>query len=428
MRSKVPGPESRSWLLRHRHVAAPMGPKPAQLKLPNGKLTLEPPRGLVFSRGYGSNVWDPDDNRFVDLAAGFGSVLIGHNHSYVKRAVELQSDRLFQAMGDLYPADAKIGLMQQLAALYPQAGAQMILGQSGADAVSAALKTAQLHTGRSGVIAFEGAYHGLSYGPLAACGLRSSYREPFARQLNPHVHFVPFPSTGDLTQIEQLLQTESIGALLLEPIQGRGGIRPLSSELLSRLRELSTQHGCLLIADEIWTGLGRSGHWLYSVAQGVVPDLVCLGKGLGGGLPISVCLGSRDVMQSWSQAEEVVHTSTFAGAPLACATALACLDVLRRQKLVQRASELGAWFKQRLQQELAEQPVEVRGEGLMLAIDLGARSGLASRLMFRLLSQGYISSTGGGQREVLVLTPALNIDQALLNDFAPVLNATLRQL
>ncbi|MEN9579926.1 MAG: 4-aminobutyrate aminotransferase [Pseudomonadota bacterium] len=430
IRTRIPGPESQSWLLRFERVAAPMGPKRVELELPDGRCRVAPPGGVVFSRGYGSNVWDPDDNRFVDLAAGFGSMLLGHNHAYVRRAIELQSDRLLQAMGDLYPADAKIGLLQQLARLFPVEHAQVILGQSGADAVTAALKTAALYTGRPGVVAMSGAYHGLSYAPLSACGLRESYRAPFQTQLNPHVHFVPYPrgDAPDLASLRQLLVSGTIGAVLLEPILGRGGVHAISKPALQEIRELCSRHGCLLIADEIWTGLGRCGSWLHSTQLEIIPDLVCLGKGLGGGLPISACVGRADVMASWSRAEEVVHTSTFAGAPLACATALACLDVLRRHGLIERSAQLGAHWKTALEGSLKDLPVEVRGRGLMLAVDLGPKPGAAGKLMAKLLSAGYITSTGGGAREVLVLTPPLTIASELLTGFVPVLRRALEEL
>lgn len=435
---RIPGPESRTWLLRAAHVSAPMGPKRLPITLADGRRRPAPPSGVVFSKAYGCNVWDPDRNRFVDLAAGFGSLLLGHGHRAVRRALDVQGDRLLQAMGDLYPADAKIGLLQQLVELFPAKGAQGILGQSGADAVTAAFKTAQLHTGKSGVLAFDGAYHGLSYAPLAACGLRDSYRTPFSGQLGRHVTFLPYPDTEAtpvLQRLEAALKTGVFGAVLVEPIAGRGGVRPLPAEALRSMRELTTRHGALLIVDEIWTGLGRAGFRTCCEALGVIPDLLCLGKGLGGGLPLSACLGSREVMASWSRDEEVVHTATFAGSPLSCATALALLDVLRREKLAERSRSVGAWFKQELQDALVGVPAEVRGSGLMLGIDLGAlgaaRGGtkdLATRLMFSLLQSGYITSTGGGDRDVLVLTPPLVIDKRLLEGCIPVLVRAIQEL
>ena len=413
------GPETHSWLVRQKHVFAPMGPR-----APLGA----PPFGTVLTEGYGSNVWDADGNRYVDLAAGFGAMLVGHGNPYVVRALRLQAPRLMQAMGDLYASDARIGLSTQLAALYPDKSAQVILGQSGSDAVSAALKTALLATGKPGVVAFEGSYHGLSYGPLAACGLRESYRAPFSAQLNPNVHFLPYPNgqDGQLEALRRLLRTQEIGALLFEPVLGRGGIRLPPTSWCQEAVRLAREFGVIAIADEIWTGLGRCGRWFASfdidrAEPQTLPDLVCLGKGLGGGLPLSAVVGRKDVLSHWSRAEEVVHTSTFAGAPLACATAVATLDVLRRFGLVETAASLGERFLLALEEAMSRLPVEVRGSGLMLGIDLGARPGAAALVMAKLLEQGYLVSTGGGKREVVVLTPALTItEECLSSAVAPI--------
>jgi 4-aminobutyrate aminotransferase/(S)-3-amino-2-methylpropionate transaminase len=181
--------------------------------------------------------------------------------------------------------------------------------------------------------------------------------------------------------------------------------------------QMAKAAGAVSIADEIWTGFGRAGAWFTSLGgpeQTEAPDLICLGKGIGGGLPLSALLGRRSIMQQWSQVDEVVHTSTFAGAPLACATAVATLDVLRRFELPGRSASLGARFRDQLSHALGTLPVEVRGQGLMIGIDLGERPGAASQVMFELLDAGYIVSTGGTSREVVVLTPPLVIDEPLL--------------
>lgn len=420
-----PGPTSRTWLIRHAHVAAPMGPA-----FPPG-----PPRGIVYATGRGSNVTDVDGNRYVDLAGGFGALLLGHLHPTVQRVVRLQSERLLQALGDLYPADAKIALLERLTRLYPEPNAKGILAQSGSDAVSAALKTAKLATGKSGVLAFTAAYHGLGYGPLAACGLRESYRAPFTAELSSHVSFAPYPTNSDsaarsLEECGARLSKGDVGAVLIEPVLGRGGVVAPPTGFLGELQRLAKAHGSLLIADEIWTGLGRAGSWLSAVAEGVVPDLFCLGKGLGGGLPISAVVGSSEVMQSWRREAEVVHTATFAGAPLAASAAIATLNVLSREDLPERAANLGARYAAELRAAVAgaAQVRDVRGRGFMLGIDLGDRPGAASQLMRRLLQAGYITSTGGGQREVLVLTPALNIDQSVLFSSIPVIAEHISEL
>ncbi len=410
-----------------------MGPRPAaEIAAISADV---PPGTVVYCTAFGSNVIDVDGNRYVDLAQGFGAGLVGHRHKNIQRVLELQSTRLYHALGDVYPADAKIGLMERLLELYPRP-ARVLVGQSGADAVSAALKTAALHTNRPGVIAFEGAYHGLSYGPLAACGFRDSYRRPFAEQLNQHVVFVTYPSDVESAQaslraVEAALAQGSIGAILVEPILGRAGVIVPPDGFLSRLLELAEAHAALLVADEIWTGLGRCGAWFRSLELGVLPHLICLGKGLGGGLPISACLGDARVMNAWSQADEVVHTSTFAGAPLACATSLALLDLLKRHELPERARTLGASWLDELRCATQGHALvsAVRGVGLMIGIELSPRfSGGASLLQRMLLERGYLTTTGGAGREVLVVTPALNIDEALLEAFTQTLSNLLRSL
>ncbi|MCB9589764.1 MAG: aspartate aminotransferase family protein [Polyangiaceae bacterium] len=426
IQARPPGPQSRTWLLRNSVNVAPMGPASAQN--PRGKSRVS---GVVYSTAKGSNVLDVDGNRYVDLAAGFGALLLGHGHPRILKVLELQAERLMQALGDVYTSEPRIAVSERLARLYP-VPAQVILGQSGADAVSAALKTAMLVTGKPGVIAFEGGYHGLSYGPLAATSLRPSYREPFSEQLNPAVRFAPYPSSVGLLDLalERVrfeLVRGDVGAVLVEPILGRGGVVVPPPGFLEELQGLASQHGALLIADEIWTGLGRAGEMLSCVAQGVTPDLTCLGKGLGGGLPISACIGKAELMSAWRREEEVVHTATFAGAPLACATAIATLDILHRDKLIERARHLGADFGSRLQEVVAAfaPSASVRGQGLMWGVEFG-RAGAAVRLMGALLEAGYIVSTGGGSRDVLVLTPPLVVGENQLEAFVAELPLALQ--
>ena len=392
------------------------------------------PAGIVYASAKGSNVVDVDSNRYVDLAAGFGAMLLGHSHPSILRMLDFQSHRLLMALGDVFPADSKIALLERLAALHPDPNARVILGQSGADAVTAALKSALLFTGKPGVIAFGGAYHGLSHAPLAACGLRESYRTPFAEQLNPHVRFADYPAQADdldraLTQVRAALADGTVGAILVEPILGRGGVVVPPPEFLPELGKLASEFGALCIADEIWTGLGRSGKMLYSLGAGFTPDLVCLGKGLGGGLPISAVIGRGAVLEAWRRDAEVVHTSTFAGNALACGTALATLDAISREHLPERAFSLGERLLATLKTRLGRfSKASVRGSGLMIAIDLGDRPGRASQLAVRLLERGYITSTGGGRREILVLTPPLVLAETLLAGFVDALELSLGTL
>ena len=360
-------------------------------------------------------------------------MLLGHGHPALAAAMSAQSQRLTQGLGDVYASDTKLLLLERLASLYPEPGAKVLLTQSGADAVTAALKTAVLATGRSGVIAFDGAYHGLGYGPLPACGFAGSFRAPFAAQLSPHVRFASYPgvrgatAAASLESLEAWLGEGDVGAVLVEPIAGRGGCVVPPAGFLRQLGALARKHGALLIADEIWTGLGRSGALLRSVAQGVCPDVVCLGKGLGGGVPISACIAREEVMEAWAQGGQVVHTSTHAGAPLGCAAALAVLETVDREQLVVRAQQLGRQWQQRLRDELADCPAlrEVRGAGLMVGVKLDCAAS-AQRAVAGLLQRGVIAITGGVAGDCLTLTPPLTVAEDALLSMAALLREVLR--
>jgi 4-aminobutyrate aminotransferase/(S)-3-amino-2-methylpropionate transaminase len=387
---------------------------------------------IVYAEGEGANVIDVDGNRYVDFAAGFGALLLGHRPPAVTRALRAQEERLWLALGDVYGSDAKLLLCERLASLHPIPDARVMLGSSGADAVTAALKTAALFTGRPGVIAFDGAYHGLSHGPLAACGLRPSFREPFAEQLNAHVTFAPYPHdeaglARSLEGVAQGLGRGDVGAVLVEPILGRGGCVVPPPAFLGELRALCDRSGALLVCDEIWTGLGRGGAWLASTAGGVIPDVICLGKGLGGGLPISACIGSDRAMASWgAHGGATLHTGTHFGAPAACAAASAVLDELRARALPERAGAVGARWADRLRQRGAGRGVRaVTGRGLMVGVALDGGASRALATARRLLERGWIVLTGGVGGDVLTLTPPLDVDEGLLDAFADVLPACL---
>ena len=385
---------------------------------------------IVLAGGRGANLFDVDDNRYVDLAAGFGSVLVGHGNGAVLRAAHEQLDRLALGLGDLYPNETKIRLVERLAALHPDPGARVLVCQSGADAITAALKTAALATGRPGVLAFERAYHGLGYAPLAACGFKPSYRAPFAAQLNPHVVFAPYPASeldGEraLDVAREAFAKGSIGALLIEPILGRGGVIAPVEHFVVELAALAHAHGAVVIADEIWTGLGRSGR-MSAMPAAAKADLSCFGKGLGGSLGISACVGTSEVMEAWASEGEVVHTSTHAGAPLACAAALATLDELERLDLPGRAHTVGSAFVKELGDALApcSTVVQVRGSGLMVGVELESGA-MGLKALRGLLSKGFVATSGGHEHEVVVFTPPLTIATAQLTAAAVALATVL---
>jgi 4-aminobutyrate aminotransferase-like enzyme len=281
--------------------------------------------------------------------------------------------------------------------------------------------------GKYGVIAFNGAYHGLGYGALNVTH-REFFRSPFRLQLREFANFVPFPTkTSDLavveTLISRLFQRGWVGAILVEPVQARGGINIPPPGFLPMLRKLCDKHGALLILDEIYTGFGRTGKWFACEHSGVVPDLICLGKALTGGFPLSACVGRADIMDAaWPPSKgEAVHTSTFLGHPVGCAMALAQISEIRRLKLCERSAKLGEFLLEQL--SILHPPssilASVRGFGLMAGVELRLPDGkpataAALTAIKALLYDGYILLPEGEHSNVISFTPPLTITKAQL--------------
>jgi 4-aminobutyrate aminotransferase-like enzyme len=379
-------------------------------------VTCLAPPPIFWERAAGANVWDVDGNRYVDLCAAFGVANVGHAHPRVVEAVAAQARSLLHGMGDVQPADIKVELLEALVARYPGgATARVVLGSSGSDAVEAALKTAHLATGRPGVVAFEGAYHGVSLGALEVTH-RPFFREPFSERI---AGLASFARLGDLEDVARAAREASrpVGAVLVEPVQGRGGERVAPPGFLRGLRELCDREGWLLVADEIYTGFGRTGRWFACDHEAVVPDLLCLGKGMASGMPISACAGRAEVMDAWpASAGEAIHTQTFLGHPPSCAAALASMRALEEEKLVDEALALGEHARARLTRALAGRPAvrEVRGLGLMLGVECDAPE-RAAGVVSEALRRGLILLPSGSRGEVLSLTPPLCIGREALD-------------
>ena len=345
-----------------------------------------------WTHATGAAVRDADGRSYLDLNGAFGVAFAGHRHPRVTERIRRQAERLVHGMGDVHPPAVKVEFLERLAERLPWADSRTILGLSGSDAVEAALKTAQLATGRIGVIAFEGSYHGLSLGALATTH-RGHFRRPFVERLVDHVAYLPFPTaageepaTAKATAVLEQARTaladpvggRPVGAVIIEPIQGRGGVRIPPPGFLAALQGLTRDAGALLIADEIFTGLGRTGAMYGCDHDGVTPDLICVGKALGGGMPLSACCGPAEVMDAWPPSTgEAIHTSTFLGHPLSCAAGLGFLEALEEDDLAGRAERLGSWALDYLRAALEgdERVREVRGRGLMLGVELAGRAG-----------------------------------------------------
>lgn len=390
-----------------------------------------------WTNAEGSEVRDAAGNVYLDFSGAFGVAFAGHRHPTVVDRIAAQAGRLVHGMGDIHPPAVKVEFLEALTGRMPWPDSRAILGLSGSDAVEAALKTAQLATGRIGVIAFEGSYHGLTLGALAATH-REHFRRPFNDRLVDHVHYLPFPASPAeaakvLDQASDLVSHRvraPVGAVIVEPIQGRAGVRIPPEGFLPALGERAGAGGALLIADEVFTGAGRTGAFLACEHEGVVPDLVCMGKALGGGMPLSACCGPAAIMDAWPPSGgEAIHTSTFLGHPLSCAGGLGFLDALEAESLVERARRLGTWALSHLWQQLADHPAVngVRGRGLMLGVELtGARAAPAVHVAERLLERGLIVLPAGAGGEVVELTPAATIGRRSLERGLTTLVETIR--
>ena len=396
---------------------------------------------MVWERAKDVFVWDADGKKYLDLTGAFGVAAAGHTNPRVVKAGQMQMGRLPHAMGDVHPHALKAGLARELSRITFERWSHIthhasritgktLFSNSGFEAVESALKTAILATGRHGVIAFTGAYHGLGYGALNATH-RDFFRKPFQPQLREFARFIPFPERStDLAtvefQIRHLIRREWIGAVLVEPVQARGGINVPPPEFLPLLRKLCDESGTLLIADEIYTGFGRTGKWFACEHADVAPDLICLGKALTGGFPLSACVGRADLMDAaWPASRgEAIHTSTFLGNPVGCAMALAQIAEIEKLKLPERSAQLGEFLLAELQSlpsEISNLKFEIhaRGLGLMAGVELRRHDGSPATAetfaaIKTLLQRGFIFLPEGEYGNVISFTPPLTITKAQL--------------
>lgn len=447
-------------------------------------VTFQDPDGswpIVWERARAEAVWDADGKRYLDLTAAFGVAACGHANARVVRAGQRQMGRLLHAMGDVHPHALKARLARELSRItferwirreknphgQVSGRGKTIFCNSGFEAVEAALKTALLATGKPGVIAFQGSYHGLGYGALNATH-RMHFRGPFLPQLARFGVFVPFPATGEdsrlppslrkgkqgmrqarsvvmsvQSEIRRLVRSRDIGAVLVEPVQVRGGIHVPPPDFLPMLRSLCDELGILLILDEVYTGFGRTGKWFAADHFGVVPDLVCLGKALTGGFPLSACIGRADLMDlAWPPSGgEAIHTSTFLGHPVGCAMALAQLQELDKRRLTRRSADRGAFLLARLNQlperlttrSGAQLLIRSRGLGLLVGVELlhadgRAATGPALHLVKAMLHRGFILLPEGEHANVISFTPPLTVSERQLSAAVRALGELLSQL
>jgi LysW-gamma-L-lysine/LysW-L-ornithine aminotransferase len=317
---------------------------------------------IAVVRGKGALVWDDEGKEYVDCMGGYGVAIIGHSNPAVVAAIKRQAETLITCHGSLYN-DARAEFLDTLARYSPKGLDSAFLSSSGAEAVEVALKLARKVTGKKGLVAMVGAYHGKTAGALSATWAKK-YREPF----EPLLEGVRHVTLGDLDAVDQQVDAD-VGAVIIEPIQGEGGIMPPPDGFFKGVREICDRKGVLLIADEIQTGLGRTGKLWAMENWGVIPDIMTLAKGLAGGVPFGATVTKAEILNSLKKGEQ---TSTFGGNPLACAAGTATLNYLVRNDMPAKAKAKGKLFLDKLKAMGGSHMLtrEARGMGLMLAFEV----------------------------------------------------------
>ena len=402
---------------------------------------------LVVDHALGAHLYTVDGRDVLDFGAGIGVTNLGHLHPAVVRAVHEQVDRLWHtSVTTINPR--LIDAAGALVTITPEGLDQVFLNNSGAEAVESAIKLARRATGRTEIIAFTGAFHGRTYGALTLTASKAKYRERMGPFL-PGVHHVRYPhclhhcdhapgqpcpiARGD--EIEHLFRTivppDSVAAIIVEPLQGEGGFVVPPPDFLPALRRICDEHGILLICDEVQSGFGRTGRFFCVEHTGVRPDIMCVAKAFGNGLPIAGIVAGHRVMSSWHPGE---HGTTFGGNAVACAAAVAVIETMKAEKVPERAARLGRHVVERLSGWVSEFPVvaDVRGLGLMIGIEFmndGMPAGeIAGAIQRRCVEQDLLVLTCGIDDNVIRLLPPLTIGEDELDRGLTILEQSLREV
>jgi len=401
-------------------------------------------RGIFAARAENAEIWDADGRRFLDFAAGIAVTNTGHRHPRVMAAVAAQAEAFTHTCFHVAPYEGYVRLAERLNALTPGDFAKKtMLVTTGAEAVENAVKMARAFTGRSGVIAFSGGFHGRTLLGMALTGKVAPYKKGFGA-MPPEVHHAPFPNAFHdmpeavaLTELERLLTAsvdpERIAAIIIEPVQGEGGFTIAPAGFLRALRTLCDRHGIVLIGDEVQAGMARTGRMFGFEHAGVAPDLVTMAKGLAGGFPLSAVTGRAEIVDAPAPGG---IGGTYAGNPLAVAAAHAVLDVIASEELCGRADEIGIRIRDRLTAIAARPGMdcigEVRGLGAMNAIELvtdratnAPDAALTARLVAEAEARGLIILSCGTRYNVIRLLPPLTIPMDQLDEALDILDASL---
>ena len=366
-------------------------------------------RGVTIVRGEGACVWDEAGREYIDCVAGVGVANVGHCNPAVVKAVQEQAARLITC-SELFYNDARAKCLERLKRITPDGIDRFFLCNSGTEAVEGAIKFARMATGRKRVVAAMRGFHGKTLGSLSATWERK-YRDPFA-PLVPDFAHAPY---NNIDEFEKAIDGET-AAVILEPVQGEGGVRPASAEFFRAVRKACDDRGTLFIIDEIQSGFGRTGRMFACEHFGVLPDILTMAKGIAGGVP----MGAIGINRRVGELEKQSHTSTFGGNPLACAAAAAAIDFMLDRDLPRQAAENGDYFMQQLRAIGSSRIREIRGLGLMIGVELKEKAGAFAQAMLR---EGVLVLLAG--TTVLRFLPPLVITREQINTVVSALARVL---
>ncbi|MFL6315916.1 MAG: aspartate aminotransferase family protein [Nitrososphaeraceae archaeon] len=358
---------------------------------------------INIAAGKAAKVWDTSGNEYIDCMGGYGVALIGHSNDKVIKAIKDQAEKLIACHMSVYN-DTRLNFLHKLSSIAPEGLSKTFFSNSGAEAVEAALKFSRKYTGRTGIIAMSGAYHGKTFGALSV-----TYNEKYRKSFMPLLADVKFVPYNDPSKLEEVIDNNT-GTVILEPIQGETGIIIPRDGLIQEIREICNRHRLVLIFDEIQTGLGRTGKMWAGQNWNTLPDIMCVAKGIAGGVPMGLTLAKPEIMQVMTIGD---HSSTFAGNPLACAAAIATLDVISEDKLIDNALRTGKYFKDGLLALSDRHKIirEVRGLGMMLAVELRFD---VKDILFDGIKNGLLMLYSG--RNIIRLLPPLVMDEMIVSE------------
>ena len=387
---------------------------------------------ITIAKGSGATIESTDGKRYLDFSSGLAVLNVGHNHPRVLEAARKQLDS-FVHTGGIYYSETSVAAAEKLVTITPEGLDMLFFSNSGAEAVEGALKLARFVTGRQGIVSFTGAFHGRTLGAISVTTSTALYRRRY-HPLLPSVYHSPYPScfrcpfqagpdTCGLSCLrylrslfERQIPAEEVAAVIIEPVLGEGGYYPAPARFLAELRKLCTEHGILLIFDEVQSGMGRTGRWFAGELSSVVPDIMTVAKGIASGFPLSAVVAGKELMQRWEQG---AHGTTFGGNPVSCAASIATIEVIQKQKLLDKSTLGGDRALNRLRRIAARFPVvgDVRGFGYMIGIEFVDKLGepdadACRKVLDHCLANGLILIGCGPKRNIVRFIPPLVVTDA----------------